>query len=137
MSNNSSTEPGWLTPVSGDPDYDEALDRLLSQWVRNVSGLPTGMVRPRWQKDQPPLLPVETNWCAFGVTGLPIDNSPAFTNQTEEGAQLWRHETFECMASFYGPAGMTFASRFRDGISVAQNNAELNSLGLSMGTTPV
>ncbi|ESF63290.1 bacteriophage protein, partial [Salmonella enterica subsp. enterica serovar Paratyphi B str. SARA42] len=66
MSNNSSTEPGWLTPVSGDPDYDEALDRLLSQWVRNVSGLPTGMVRPRWQKDQPPLLPAETNWCAFG-----------------------------------------------------------------------
>lgn len=92
---------------------------------------------PRWQKDQPPLLPAETNWCAFGVTGWPIDNSPAFTNQTEEGAQLWRHETFECMASFYGPAGMTFASRFRDGISVAQNNAELNALGLSMGTTPV
>ncbi|EBB8133765.1 hypothetical protein EB259_24050 [Salmonella enterica] len=133
LSNNSSTEPGWLTPVSGDPDYDEALDRLLSQWVRNVSGLPTGMVRPRWQKDQPPLLPAETNWCAFGVTGWPIDNSPAFTNQTEDGAQLWRHETFECMASFYGPAGMTFASRFRDGISVAQNNAELNALGLSMG----
>lgn len=132
MSNNSSTEPGWLTPVSGDPDYDEALDRLLSQWVRNVSGLPTGMVRPRWQKDQPPLLPVETNWCAFGVTGLPIDNSPAFINQTEEGAQLWRHETFECMASFYGPAGMTFASRFRDGISVAQNNAELNQSDLSL-----
>ncbi|EEI3459860.1 hypothetical protein G3D33_002172 [Salmonella enterica subsp. salamae] len=133
LSNNSSTEPGWLTPVSGDPDYDEALDRLLSQWVRNVSGLPTGMVRPRWQKEQPSLLPAETNWCAFGVTGWPIDNSPAFTNQTEEGAQLWRHETFECMASFYGPAGMTFASRFRDGISVAQNNAELNALGLSMG----
>lgn len=67
LSNNTSTERGWLIPTSGDPDYDEALDRLLSQWMRNVSGLSAGMVRPRWQKEQPPLLPVETNWCAFGV----------------------------------------------------------------------
>ncbi|EPX7387252.1 phage neck terminator protein, partial [Escherichia coli] len=44
-----------------------------------------------------------------------------------------RHETIECMASFYGPAGMVYASRFRDGISVPQNNAALNALGLSLG----
>lgn len=133
MSNNTSTEAGWLTPTSGDPAYDEALDRLLSQWMRNVSGLPAKMVMPRWQKDQPALPPVDTNWCAFGVTGWPIDDSPAFTSQTDEGAQVWRHETFECMASFYGPAGMAFASRFRDGISVQQNNDQLNTLGLSLG----
>lgn len=76
LSNNTSTERGWLIPTSGDPDYDEALDRLLSQWMRNVSGLSAGMVRPRWQKEQPPLLPVETNWCAFGVIGwTPVFNS--------------------------------------------------------------
>lgn len=132
LSNNTSKERGWLTPTSGDPDYDEALDRLLSQWTRNVSGLPTGMVRPRWQKDQPPMLPVETNWCAFGIIEWPIDNSPAFTQQTDTGTQLWRHEDFVAMASFYGPGGMQFASRFRDGISVEQNNAELNQSGLSL-----
>lgn len=118
LSNNTSTERGWLIPTSGDPDYDEALDRLLSQWMRNVSGLSAGMVRPRWQKEQPPLLPAETNWCAFGVIGWSGDDSPAFTRQTDDGSQLWRHETIECMASFYGPAGMVYASRFRDGISV-------------------
>lgn len=133
LSNNTSTERGWLIPTSGDPDYDEALDRLLSQWMRNVSGLSAGMVRPRWQKEQPPLLPVETNWCAFGVIGWSGDDSPAFTRQTDDGSQLWRHETIECMASFYGPAGMVYASRFRDGISVPQNNAALNALGLSLG----
>ena len=133
LSNNTSTERGWLIPTSGDPDYDEALDRLLSQWMRNVSGLSAGMVRPRWQKDQPPLLPVETNWCAFGVIGWSGDDSPAFTRQTDDGSQLWRHETIECMASFYGPAGMVYASRFRDCISVPQNNAALNALGLSLG----
>ncbi|EHN87173.1 hypothetical protein ESQG_01080 [Escherichia coli H494] len=61
------------------------------------------------------------------------DDSPAFTRQTDDGSKLWRHETIECMASFYGPAGMVYASRFRDGISVPQNNAALNALGLSLG----
>lgn len=28
---------------------------------------------------------------------------------------------------------MAFASRFRDGIAIPQNNAELNALGLSLG----
>ncbi len=37
LSNNTGTERGWLIPTSGDPDYDEALDELLSQWMRNVS----------------------------------------------------------------------------------------------------
>ncbi len=133
MSNNTSTERGWLTPTSDAPDYDEALEDLLHQWMSNVSALPARLVRPRWQKEQPALLPVDTNWCAFGIIGWPIDNSPAFTHQTDEGAQLWRHETFECMASFYGPAGMRFASRFRDGITLPQNNAELNTMNLSLG----
>lgn len=133
LSNNTSTARGWLTPTSGDPDYDEALDRLLSQWMRNVSGLPAGMVRPRWQKDQPPLLPVETNWCAFGIIEWPIDDNPAFIRQTDSGTELWRYETFVAMASFYGPSGMKFASIFRDGISVEQNNSELNRMGLTLG----
>nr|EIQ9988421.1 hypothetical protein [Escherichia coli] len=132
LSNNTSTEAGWLRPVSDSPAYDQALDRLLSRWMCNVSGLPNTMVRARWQKDQPAMPLVETNWCAFGVTGWPIDNSPAFAVQTEDGSQLWRHEEFECMASFYGPSGMQFASIFRDGISVEQNNTELNTLGLSL-----
>lgn len=138
--NNSSTEKGWLSPTSDDPDYDEALDRLLSRWVRNASGISAGLVRPRWQKEQPPILPVETNWCAFGVVGVPVDDGPAFTHQTDESTQLWRHESIECLASFYGPSGMKFATRFRDGISVPQNNSELNEMGLSLsdysGLTP-
>lgn len=133
LSNNTSTERGWLTPTSAPLDYDEALEDLLQQWMSHISGLPPELVRPRWQKTPPPLPPVDTNWCAFGIIGWPVDNAPAFTNQTDDAAQLWRHETFECMASFYGPAGMSVASRVRDGISVPQNNYELNSLGLSLG----
>lgn len=132
LSNNTSTEPGWLTPTNCDPDYDETLDALLGQWISSVSGLPADNVCPRWGSD-PPLTPsVGTTWCAFGITGWASDGSPAFTNQTEEEVQFWRHETFECTASFYGPAGMTFAARFRDGIAVPQNNSGLNTLGFSL-----
>lgn len=132
MSNNSSTEPGWLTPTSPDPVYDEALDAQLSQWISSVSGLPAEEVRPRWRED-PLLMPsLETTWCAFGITAWSSDDNPAFSRQTDESVQFWRHETFACTASFYGPAGMTFAARFRDGIAVPQNNAALNALGFSL-----
>lgn len=134
LSNNTSTERGWLTPTSGDPDYDKALEDLLHQWMSNVAGLPVKLVRPRWQKDQPSLPPVETNWCAFGIVDWSTDDNPAFTRQTEDSTELWRHEVFLAMASFYGPAGMQYAAIFRDGVMVEQNNTELNRLGLSLGS---
>lgn len=121
-----------MTPERGSPVYGEELDRLLSRWLRGVSGLPASVVRPRWQPEQPAIPPIETNWCAFGVVDMPCDDNPAFVNQTEENTELWRHETIECLASFYGPAGQQYATRFRDGIAVSQNNAALNTLGLSL-----
>ena len=132
MSNNTSTEAGWLTPTSPDPDYDEALDAQLSQWISSVSGLPLEAVHPRWREE--PLLPSSTNatWCAFSITAWSSDDNPAFSSQMDENVQFWRHETFECTASFYGSAGMTYAARFRDGIAVPQNNASLNALGFSL-----
>ncbi|WP_431022037.1 Bacteriophage protein [Erwinia rhapontici] len=132
MSNNSSTEPGWLTPTGESPEYDAALDTLLGRWMRFVSDMPAGMVRPRWQPVHAAMPSAETNWVAFGVIEWPVDDTPAFTLQTETGSQLWRHEEFIAMASFYGPAGMRYASVFRDGISVEQNNRELNRLALSL-----
>lgn len=132
MSNNTSLERGWLTPAWGSPIYGEELDRILSRWLRGVSGLPEYVVRPRWQPIQPTLLPPETNWCAFGVVSMTCDDNPAFVNQTEDDTEFWRHETIECLASFYGPAGQQYATCFRDGIAVSQNNAELNTQGMSL-----
>jgi len=129
---NDSTTPGYLTSTAADPLYDEALEQELSRWVRAITGLPEGMVRPRWTPEQDAQPPTNTNWCAFGIIEWTVDNSPAFTEQTDTRTLLWRHEDFVAMASFYGPAGMQFASQFRDGISVEQNNAELNQSALSL-----
>ncbi|QHM71279.1 phage neck terminator protein [Mixta intestinalis] len=129
---NDSTASGWLMPVRESPVYDEDLDRLFSRWIRGVTGLPEKTVWPRWQPVQRALPSAEKNWCAFGVMNVTPDDNPAFMNQTDDSTELWRHEIVECLISFYGPAGMTLVSRFRDGLTVGQNNADLNRTGLSL-----
>lgn len=129
---NDSTSPGYLTPVSASPDYDETLERELSRWVKALSGLPEGMVRPRWTANQPALPAADKNWCGFGITEFIPDSNPAFVNQTDDNSQLWRHEVIETMASFYGPQSQAVAMQFRDGLTVEQNNETLKLSGLTL-----
>lgn len=132
LSNNSSDQAGWLTPLNAEPEYDEALDQLLSDWVRQLAEYPEGRVFPRWQKEALPPFQAETDGCICGVVDVPVDDNPALAVQTEEGCQLSRHEVFKCLTSFYGPAGMRYAARFRDGLCIEQNNTALNQLGLTV-----
>lgn len=129
---NDSTSAGYLTPTSTGPDYDEALERELSRWVRAVSGLPAGMVKPRWMPEQSAQPPSTADWCAFGITDIDRDASPAFVQQGDDSSELWRHEVIECLASFYGPGGQRIATQFSDGVSVNQNNETLNASNLSL-----
>lgn len=129
---NDSTTPGYLAPTGTAPLYDEPLERDLSRWVRAISGLPAGMVRPRWTPEQAAQPAASVNWCGFGITGFDPDANPAFVVGGDEGSELWRHEVIECMATFYGPGGQGVAARFRDGITVSQNNEELNAAGLTL-----
>ncbi|WP_208951191.1 hypothetical protein [Rahnella sp. ChDrAdgB13] len=130
---NDTTTATWLTPTGALPDDDEVLERSLSEWILGLTGLPEGYVRPRWTPVQPPQLPQDTNWCAFGIIDISDDANPAFQNQTDDSAEMWKHEQIECMASFYGPGSQGISSQFRDGLKVSQNNAQLNVLGLSLG----
>jgi len=129
---NDSTSAGYLTPVGAGPDYDEMLERELSQWVRAVSGLPAGMVRPRWTPAQAAQPAADVNWCGFGITSFDPDASPAFIQGGDESSALWRHEMIECMASFYGPLSQRIVTQFRDGITVSQNNETIITAGLSL-----
>ncbi|MDR5616911.1 hypothetical protein [Arsenophonus sp.] len=133
MSNNSSTEAGWLTPFDDNALYNESLNRLLSRWVGGVSGLPMRHVLPRWQCDPAPLQSPDTNWCAFGIIDITSEPNPAMVNQRDESSELWQYETLTCMASFYGKDSMYYAARFRDGLMLSQNNAELNKSNLTLG----
>ncbi|MBS0893958.1 hypothetical protein JK211_07910 [Tatumella sp. JGM130] len=127
-----STQAGYLTEQSTDAVYGDDLDRLLSRWFKGVSGYPDGMVRARWQQTQAPLLSSLTDWCAFGVTGIRGDYSVAMSAVDSESDDLFRHESIDCLASFYGPAGMSMATAFRDGASVEQSNETLKASGMTL-----
>lgn len=128
---NDSTQPGYLTPLSAPQANDETLERVLSRWVKALSGLPDSMVRPRWTPVQAAIPAQNVDWCGFGIIGFTSDASPAFVLQTDDDTEMWRHEVVECIASFYGPSGQQIAALFRDGMQLPQNNDELNRFELS------
>ncbi|MDS0781335.1 hypothetical protein OSC13_25850, partial [Serratia marcescens] len=88
-----------------------------------------GDVYPRWTDPQPQIPKNGTTWCAFGITGVQEDANPAYI-QGAENAEQWSHETIDILICFYGPQGMTVATRFRDGLFVSQNNDELKNSDL-------
>ncbi|WP_431768961.1 phage neck terminator protein [Xenorhabdus khoisanae] len=130
MSNNS-TAPGYLTPTSAPPDYDETLERELSRWIRSVSGLAPKTVFPRWTDPQPKIPPAGSNWCAFGIMAIREDANPAATQLSDQLHEQSSHETLDILCCFYGPSGQRIATQFRDGLFITQNNDELSRAGLT------
>jgi hypothetical protein len=129
---NDSTARGYLTPVGDSPQYDEALEREISRWVRGVSGLPAALVFPRWTDPQPQIPNNGVTWCGFGITTVPQTLSQSDVQVSEEQSEQWTWEQVTVICCFYGPLGACTASTFRAGIFVEQNNAELNRSGLSL-----
>ncbi|MBV8875237.1 MAG: hypothetical protein JO014_21270 [Metakosakonia sp.] len=130
---NDSTEPGYLTPVGTDPEYDQELERQISRWICGVTGLDASLVFPRWTDPQSSI-PNDGATCAlFGITTLPGDAMPALVQVTDEQSEQWTWELITVQASFYGPQGSAMASRFHDGLYIEQNNITLRSAaGLSL-----
>lgn len=136
MTANSSDQAGYLAPLTAPPAYDEELEREISQWVRALTGLPEGMVRPLWKEPQPTIPPLGTDWAAFGVQPIEVDDNSANISDGDEADQQWQHENITILVCFYGRNGMAIAAQFRDGLRVSQNNAELNRTTLSYGGGP-
>lgn len=131
---NTSATGGYLAPSSTSVAFDEAFDREVSQLVRGITGLPSGMVRPRWQAIPPKQPDVTADWCACGI----VDIRPDFGTVTihhPEGLgsdEIQRHETVELLLSFYGPNAYGYASLMRDGVQVAQNREALRAAGMAL-----
>ena len=130
---NDSTDPGYLTPVGTEPDYDQELERQISRWIRGVTGLAASLVFPRWTDPQSTIPKNGTTWVAFGVTTMPRDDMPAEKQVSDEQSEQWSWEQVTVLACFYGPQGAAMAARFRDGLYVEQNNTTLRTAaGLSL-----
>ncbi|MEN0630623.1 hypothetical protein AAIG33_24920 [Phytobacter ursingii] len=128
---NDSTEPGYLTPVGAEPDYDQELERQISRWIRGITGLDASVVLPRWTDPQQQIHKSGITWCEFGIAISDPEDFPADV-QVDEQSQQWVWEKVNIICCFYGPQGNAMASRFRAGMFVEQNNTALRSAsGLS------
>lgn len=131
---NDTTHPGYLTPLSASPQYDQMLERELSRWIRGVSGLPDGMAIPRFTDPQPSIPPKGSNWCGFGITDFQDGANPAYVSLDNDKDYQWQFESITVLCCFYGPQGQRIAKQFASGLMVSQNNAELNRVGLTLGS---
>lgn len=130
---NDSTEPGYLTPTGDVPEYDQELERQVSRWIRGVTGMAAELVFPRWTDPQPTIPPKGSTWCGFGITTMPRPATPANVQISETESEQWTWENITVLCCFYGPQGAGMATRFREGISVEQNQSALRrAAGLSM-----
>jgi hypothetical protein len=123
-----------------EPKSGQALDDLLQQVVAGVTGLPENLVRPRWQAEPPPIPPLDTDWCALGVTDSTPLNYPAMVYNSDfppgQGSgQIWDWEEFDILCSFYGPNSDKYARRIRTGLFIEQNRICLNLLSLAFVNT--
>jgi hypothetical protein len=140
MVNDSSTG-GYLLPADAPaPEEDAELDGLFQDSVRNITGLPGSLVRPRWQPGNPKQPEPGTDWCAIGVMVQTPDAGPAIQHRSENGGadKLERHEEIEVLASFYGPRRQSFAAKLRDGLSIPQNMETLQTSAIGLvGCGPI
>lgn len=130
-----SASGGYLVPVSPLPIDDEEMGRRLSNLVSGVSGIPGNLVRPRWQKNPPPIPDEDTDWVAVGVTSYPSLNGtpPMLHHQEQEGFTVALDGgPVNALASFYGPNCAGLARLCRVGLWVNQNWEQLEPIGLSL-----
>lgn len=121
----SSATGGYISP-SGVVLYDQQLEDIFQAFIVGVSGLPSDMVRPRWQKVPPPMPDVGVDWVAFAVKVVKPENSPAFMQDTDSTTAI-RHEELDLFFSFYGNNGQSFANILKDGLAIPQNIAQLRT----------
>lgn len=128
---NDSTRPGYLTPVGSPPAYDDLLEQELMRWISGITGLSSDNIIPRWT--EPPLQTVslDNTRCEFDLS-IGHDANPLYIPVSEFGDELRQNETLEVNCTFYGPVAQTVAMQFRDGLYVAQNNTELNTMCMTV-----
>lgn len=139
---NDSSTGGYLSPAAATPpEEDLELDRLLSQMVRGISGLPEGAVRPRWQPTTPKQPPSpDENWCAIGISDQTPDASPAILHDPAgDGRDIyWRHQDIELLCTFYGAQAKMRAQALADGVGIPQNREALGLREMAViGTGPI
>ncbi len=135
MSGNTSATGGYLSPAEPGPTLRD-LDGTLQLLVVALTGLPGRMVRPRFQENPAPIPDSGVDWAAVASSGQEPDWTGSVTHETPPGQTprdvLVRYETFDLLASFYGPRSRDNAGRLIDGLMIPQNREGLRRVGIAV-----
>lgn len=135
---NTSATGGYLSPEPQTPAAltSRGLDQALQSLVQGITRLPGNLVRPRAQENPPPRPDADVNWAAVAAANQTPDWTGIVTHEnTPEGIGrdvLLRYETFDLMASFYGPLSRDYADLLVDSLLIAQNRWELRKVGVAV-----
>jgi hypothetical protein len=131
MSNTSATG-GYLVPTLPTYPGGLTLTQYIQQVIVGMTGFAGTLVRPKWQKAPPKVLPnPEDKWCSFGLTTVnPDANAYVKTADNGESSTLQRHVELVLSVSFYGDDCVAYANLFRDGFQLAQNREALRAANM-------
>lgn len=133
MSNNSASG-GYLLPTTLPLPGGLTLLQFLQQVIVNLTGLPSTMVRPKWQAEPPKEPPEPTiNWCAFGIIESDPDANAYIEGDANESS-FQRHENLQLICSFYGPSSNENAALLRDSFQISQNRDVLSQGNIGFTT---
>jgi hypothetical protein len=120
---NTSATGGYLQQTSG-PLEGQALERFIHGVISGVTGIQGDLVRPKWQRNPPPIPDVDVDWVGFGIQSRQHDAS-AYHSQLDDKSELVRHELIEIACSFYGPSCLGNIAALTDCMELTQNNEAL------------
>jgi hypothetical protein len=110
---------------------DDALFNFFHDFIMGLTGLAGDLIIPRWQPE-PPNIPTNVNWCAFGINSYQSDVYAAEIIQANDSYEVRRHETINLLLSFYGANPGGYARTFRDGMQLSQNRESLTLQGMGL-----
>jgi hypothetical protein len=116
------------------PLEDDDWDNWLHDVFTGICGLPSDMVRPRWQPEPPNRPEIDEDWLAFGVIRKRNDFTPHIEHVDEGDGYdaLQEHEINEVLCSFYGPHSEQYASYLRRGFYIDQNRAACRAAAVGL-----
>lgn len=126
---------GFLQPaVSPSQPQDDPLIDFFQPLVVGILNITPSLIRPKFQTEPPALPGINVNWVAITVNAQSGQLYPAVVHDpTGDGSDvLQNHEVIDAGFTFYGPNSGGNASKFRDGLNIEQNRAELRAAGVGV-----
>jgi len=131
MSNDSSTG-GYLPPQNPLPLNDIQLRHFFHDVIVGITGLADTRVLPAWQRNPPPIPPIDTDWCAYSFIRQAADNEPVQVQISDSLCEMRTNEQVDLLCTFYGDNAQSFSTALRDGIYMSQNREQLLLAGMGL-----